>query len=346
MDIKIPDYKKAIDAINRLLVSGRVQGNLEQQLRHEAAGLVAEQQMAYQLTSYFQNSDELYVYNNLAIQNGEIIAQIDHLVFSRRAIYFIESKSVAGTIHVNNAGEFQRQYGRKSTSIKSPIEQVKRQKVVLIDFLKAHKDKFMGKFLFMQKGVNSWTPHYYVAISEKGKIMGPGRDQFIELMKFDQVASEIVEHHKKTDIGFLKSLDDKSGETLNLLNKEEISRVIEFIEESDVSQSPLEKIKELINKPEYRKDILPSPKQASQSSTSKIKSGALDGFVCRKCGSHNLKIAFGRSYYFKCNDCDGNTSIKLTCEKCSGPMRTRKQKEKFYKICKQCGIDELYYINQ
>ena len=107
MILKIPDYQTAIDAVNRLLESGRVQCELKQQLKFEVAGLAAEQQMAYRLTSYFQNTEDLYVYNNLAIHNGEATTQIDHLVFSGRTLYLIESKSVSGIINVNQSGEFQ-----------------------------------------------------------------------------------------------------------------------------------------------------------------------------------------------------------------------------------------------
>ena len=345
MIIKTPDYQKAIDAINQLLDSGRVQGELRQQLQYEAAGLVAEQQVAYQLASYFQNSEEIYIYNNLFIENGAVTAQIDHLVFSRRMIYFIESKSIAGAISVNEAGEFQRQYGKKFSPIKSPIEQVKRQRQVLLDFLDSHRNEFLGKVLFMRKGIGSWTPKYYVGVSEKGTIKGPGRSQFKELMKFDQIASAISEHHKQTKIGLIETLCKDDEESFNLLNKDEIKKVSSFLEKSDKSKEPIQKIKELLKKPEHKNNILPARAKVGNSCPAQSEAPSLDTFSCSECGSHNLKIAFGRNYYFKCNDCGDNTPIKLTCEKCSGPMRIRKQKNKFYKVCKQCDIDTLYYVN-
>lgn len=347
MILKTPDYQKAIDAINQLLESGRIRGGLQRQLKYEVAGIVAEKQVAYQLMCYFQNSDDIYVYNNLAIENGEAAAQIDHLVFSRRAVYFIESKSVAGTIHVNENGEFQRRYGRESVPMDSPIEQVKRQKTVLIDYLKAHRTEFLGKILFLQKGIGSWTPKYYVVISEKGTIKGPGRDRFKELMKYDQVASAISEHHKQTNVGFLKSLDDESHEAYNLLNKDEINRVCDFLKKSDTSKEPVDKINALLTNPKYKKDILPETTTIDSPPDEKKQEGLpVEVFSCAKCNSHKLQILFGKSYYFKCTDCGGNTPIKLTCEKCSGPMRIRKQKDNFYKVCKPCGTDQRYFINR
>ncbi len=62
-------------------------------------------------------------------------------------------------------------------------------------------------------------------------------------------------------------------------------------------------------------------------------------FACGKCGSHDLRIAFERSYYFECNDYNGNPPMKLTCKKCSGQMWTRKQRDTYYRDCNECGID-------
>lgn len=329
MIISTPAYQTAIDRINTILESDKISNNLRKQLRNEVIGLVAEKQVAYHLTTYFRDSDEIFVYNNFAFQDDQFKRQIDHLVFSRRAFYLIESKSIAGTIWVNGEGEFHRQYGRNKKSIKSPIEQVKTQETAFINLLKANKEKLLGKVLCMQKSFNSWTPKHFVAISEKGTIKRSGKEKFKELMKFDQIASTIAEHHKKTDIGLLKSIDDESRESFNLLNKKEIERIINFLEASDISQEPLEKIEELISHSKPHSTIYPSEK-----------------FSCEKCGSSNLQIVFGKNYYFKCNDCNGNTPIKLICKKCSGPMRTRKQKNKFYKVCKKCGIDELYFVNK
>lgn len=346
MLLKEPNYQKAIDAINKLLDSGRIKGELAQQLRFEAAGIVAEQQVAYQLKSYFGNSKEICIYNNLSVEHAGVTAQIDHLVFSRRAFYLVESKSVAGTIWVNQHQEFQRQYGRNKVSIKSPIEQVKRQQVVLINLLKANTSKILSKILTLQKSFGSWTPKHFVAVSQKGKIQGPGRNQLKELLKYDQIASAILQHHKKTDVGFLKSLDDETFESFNLLNKKEIGRLVEFFKSVDSAQEPYDKIIELVKKPEYRADILIKDKAAVKTAKKMPPVDACaNEFSCAKCGSSNLKIAYGRSYYFKCQDCDGNTPIKLFCGLCSGVMKTRKQKDNFFKTCKKCNVDELYFSN-
>ncbi len=69
--------------------------------------------------------------------------------------------------------------------------------------------------------------------------------------------------------------------------------------------------------------------------------------VCSKCKSENIEIAHGRfGYYFKCTDCNGNTSIKLKCKDDACDVRLRKQKLNFYKECGTCNMFELYFVNK
>ena len=68
-------------------------------------------------------------------------------------------------------------------------------------------------------------------------------------------------------------------------------------------------------------------------------------FACRACKSTSLDILFGRSYYFKCKDCGGNTPIQLTCPKCRGQQRTRKSGKQFFAECAACDSSELYFTN-
>jgi len=67
---------------------------------------------------------------------------------------------------------------------------------------------------------------------------------------------------------------------------------------------------------------------------------------CNKCKSNNIQITYGKyGYYYKCQDCNANSKIVLTCEKSSCKPKLKKEKEKFYKICNDCNIKELYFTN-
>jgi len=67
---------------------------------------------------------------------------------------------------------------------------------------------------------------------------------------------------------------------------------------------------------------------------------------CHKCKSTNLQIAYGQyGYYFKCEDCDSNSKLNLSCNKPSCKPKITKDKLNFYKVCSDCDIKELFFVN-
>jgi hypothetical protein len=259
MIVKTPDYQKAVDAINKTLASGQVREKspLYSQLCCEAAGFIAEKQMAYALTRYFQTSKDIIVYNNLEIGVGEVFAQIDHLVCSRRGFYIIESKSINGNISVNGYGEFT----RYNKPINSPVMQVNSQKKVLLDFLDENRSKILGKLLGLQKGFKCWTPKCYVAVSEKAKITGAGRKDYSDILcKFDQIPEKIADHHRDTKKNVGEFLRNATDEEINVFSKREFEKLGDFLKSVDRSKEPLAKLQGLVKQPQYRKDILQAVK--------------------------------------------------------------------------------------
>lgn len=344
MIVKIPDYEKAIDVINKILASGqiRVKSPLYRQLQCEAAGFAAEKQMAYQLTRYFQTNKNIIVYNNLEICFGDVRTQIDHLVCSCHGVYLIESKSINGNISVNNYGEFT----RKNKPINSPVMQVKSQKKVLFDFLNENSEEILGKWLGLQKGFKTWTPKYYVAVSEKAKIVGSGRGDFKGILcKFDQIPEMIKKYYEDTDKKIGDFFRDATDEEFKVFSKKEFAEFGNFLKSKDKSKEPLLKIQELVKQPKYRKDIIANGKNEPKPTGKKMPSGNTSKFKCSKCGSADIQIMYGRNYYFKCKDCGGNTPINLICEDCQKPARTRKKGDEFYKVCSICESDKLYFRN-
>ena len=56
-------------------------------------GYNAEKQMAFYLKRAFQESDDIFVINDLRIEMNDDVAQIDHLIMHRFGFIVIESKS-------------------------------------------------------------------------------------------------------------------------------------------------------------------------------------------------------------------------------------------------------------
>ena len=50
-------------------------------------------------------------------------------------------------------------------------------------------------------------------------------------------------------------------------------------------------------------------------------------------------------YYVKCLACDGNTPIRLVCEKSGQREKVRKSGSRFYAECPSCESSVLFYTN-
>ena len=112
-----------------------------QKLQHDINmiknGSYAEQGNAYYLDFDFKNSDKFIVLHDIRIEHKDRTAQIDHIVISRSGIHILESKSVKnGTLKINQDDSIEIQYNKyKKVTLPSPIEQNRRHKKVIQDFI-------------------------------------------------------------------------------------------------------------------------------------------------------------------------------------------------------------------
>ena len=156
------------------------------------AGEKAEKQMAFYLQREFRKRDDCFVINDLRVVHDGDIAQIDHLVVSIYGLFIVESKSVHGTISINQYGDWQRAYNDEISGMPSPVLQAQEQGRILKELLRANAEKVLGKMLFgkVQKGFGYCPVCIYVAISDTG-IIERALD-VPELFKADVVAGAIT----------------------------------------------------------------------------------------------------------------------------------------------------------
>ncbi len=350
MILKEPDYQAAADKLKQALDAGDLTGYAQREMRWLLAGILAEKQLAYQLRSYFTDYPTVMVINNLKVEHGGVTAQVDHLVFSRRAIYFIESKSVSDRLHVNAHGEWFRCWGSKQQPMNSPVEQVKRQRQVMLQFLEAHAAEFLGKLLGMQKRLGSYTFKEFVCVSSAGVVDGPGRGDFSNVMKFDQVADAILTFHKQTDKGFIGGLIASKDQDRNLLSRGELSDMGKFLLANDCAEAPLtianssvERVRPLPDESSDNKQPAGVPVQPVMKPASTV---VRQGLTCKHCGSSKLLIAHGRyGHYFKCLDCQQNTALGVVCASCGKQGKILQHEREFWRVCETCGKDEMFFEN-
>lgn len=95
---------------------------------------------------------DMYVIHDIYLESGNMSAQIDYMVFTRKRVYIIECKNLIGDITVDADGNFIRKYELFGRYIKegiySPITQNERHLEVVRQVRATAKGNFITKALF------------------------------------------------------------------------------------------------------------------------------------------------------------------------------------------------------
>ena len=296
------------------------------------AGLSAEKQMNHYLERDFGKNKDIMILNDIRLVDGGNTAQIDHLVIHQCGFIIIESKSVSSKISVNKYGEWKRIFNNRETGMPSPIQQAKRQVSFLRDFLNQKvtnlfREKLIYKFT-SKPTFNNYKFDVLVAISDSGIIERDNID-LPEVVKADSVPDKINSILSKRKKGILNPFaNDNYTFTIDTVRK--IANTLLALHKP-VSTQTIERTNSVQEEPiKYNK---------SKDNMAK--------YICSKCASKNIQIEYGRyGYYFKCLDCNCNTSIKHTCTTSKCKIKTRKRKNKFFKVCENCDVEVLFWENK
>lgn len=287
------------------------------------AGLNAEKQMAFYLQREFKDNENVLVLNGIRLESNGDTAQIDHLIIHKYGMVIIESKSVYGTIEINEHNEWHR--AGSAIGMRSPIEQAKMQATFLKKYLgksKLKPSQGIIESLFHDATFENVHIDVLVAISDTGIIQRPKNTSDDNIYKADMITGkvkEIIDDYKSRDTLF--SFDSNSVPmTLCADDRKEIAKYLVK------SHTPL---------------TVKNSKSKLPAHTPTIAS-----IRCRNCGSEDVSILYGYTYYIKCNKCDKDTQIiNENCPKCGQQLKVRKSKNQFYKDCKTCGTSNLFFTN-
>jgi Nuclease-related domain len=311
------------------------------------AGKAVEEQMNFYLRRAFADDKNIYVFNDLRLEYKDDAAQIDHLIFHQYGVIIVESKSVSSRIKINEHQEWIKWFDNKAQGMQSPILQARRQGDFLKKYLNRHAEVLLSKILGMQHYFGSMPVDVLVSISDSGIIDRPKTMSLEEVCKADQVCDKV------------RSLLGKQQKDCTLLSinsprlafsKNEVNKIVEFLlkvhkplphkigteSKPDVTTSPPEKKVVIQVHPEI--PSIPKPNKVIPPFTNK--------YSCRQCNKTNLSVASGKyGYYFKCLECNGNTSINVVCKTCNSKEKIRKSGELFYAECETCTTSDLFYTN-
>ncbi|MCF6177717.1 MAG: NERD domain-containing protein [Victivallaceae bacterium] len=342
MIAKKPFYKKNIDTLKKAIDSRKLSEKDNLKARNVIAGLRLEQDMAYFLDIEFEKYDDIIVLNDLKVEYNGKTAQIDHLILTCYSAYFIESKSVAGSLSVNEYDEWTHLNGNKVKNIESPLMQSKRHEKILFNLLNDNVDMFSGKILGIQKRLGSYTAHHYIAVSTNGNITGEGRDKHKDsLKKADQITATILDFHKEHAKGLLGTFMDSTNndDKFKTMSEKELNAMSRFIIKNDIS----------IDNPFKSFGIRNSNSTPHGTNSVKEKQQAYNvrkqTSKCPDC-TKQMEILWGqkyKSYYWKCKSCGKNVSINERCQQCNNKFKLKKDGNRYFARCQKCDITELYH---
>ncbi|MDR2581787.1 MAG: NERD domain-containing protein, partial [Fibromonadaceae bacterium] len=140
---------------------------VEQDIRNLKAGINGENKLLFEL----KNSHiPMFVLRDLCIEDGDLSAQIDFFIITKKLFYVIECKNLYGNIEIDSNGNFIRtvHYGKRfqKTGIYSPITQNQRH-LELLWKIRQKNMGFLTKTIFQNFSKNVFYRAIVVLANEQ-----------------------------------------------------------------------------------------------------------------------------------------------------------------------------------
>lgn len=156
------DAQRQLTALKALApqLSPEGQKKIHQDIKCLEYGILGENQIAYELKNSHM---PMYILHDIYLEAGDLSAQIDYIVVTRKLCFLIECKNLFGNIEINSKGEFVRTLeigGRKmKEGIYSPITQNERH-MELLKFIKTEtQENRVSRFM-----VEKYFGDFYKAV--------------------------------------------------------------------------------------------------------------------------------------------------------------------------------------
>lgn len=153
------DATNVIAQLEALLpqVSGDMREEIEKQIKVTTYGEMGENNVAFELKN---SGMDMYILRDIYLEHGDLSAQIDYLVITRKHVYIIECKNLIGNIEIDNMGNFIRSYEYGNRKIKegfySPITQNERHLLVIKNLRGERHTNFLAKKRFEYSFANTY----------------------------------------------------------------------------------------------------------------------------------------------------------------------------------------------
>ncbi len=163
------DAERQLEKLKELepLLNAEGQAVIRQDMRYLEYGIMGEKNIAYELKNSHM---PMYILHDIYLEDGDLSAQIDYLVFTKKMCFVIECKNLYGNIEINSAGDFIRtmEYGNKTKKegIYSPITQNRRH-LELIKKIKIDSQSNIIMRFMAERGFENFTKSVVVLANPK-----------------------------------------------------------------------------------------------------------------------------------------------------------------------------------
>lgn len=260
---EVSEYITKLKELSEKAVSDSTKEEVEKQLKLAMYGEAGEKSIAFEL----KNSNiDMLILHDIYLEIGDLSAQIDYLIVTRKRVYVLECKNLIGNIEIDSAGRFIRTYemnGKKyREGIYSPITQNERHLAVLKEIRKSSKNNIVTKYLF-EKNFDEAYKSLVVLANSKTYLNDRYAKKEIksQVIRADQIINTIKDMEEDTNLSSMSEKDMR-----------------EYAEFFLSASKP--------NKSDYAKkyEELISLDQEQQANITKDVPTKSDGSICPKCG--------------------------------------------------------------
>ena len=184
------------------LLNPEGQAIIRQDIKCLEYGIIGEKNIAFELKNSHM---PIYILHDIYLEDGDLNAQIDYLVITRKVSVIIECKNLYGNIEINSAGDFIRtmEFGgkRKKEGIYSPITQNKHH-LELLKKMKSERGKNIVAKMMIERYFDDLNKSVVVLANPKTVLNAKYAKKEVrdKVIRADQL------------VNYIKALYDKSKE--------------------------------------------------------------------------------------------------------------------------------------
>lgn len=196
------DAHRQIEVLKQLEPQLNLEGQerLRQDIRFLEYGIQGEEQIAFELRNSHM---PMFVLHDIYLEDGDLSAQIDYLVFTKKLCFVIECKNLYGDIEINANGDFIRTLNfngkRKNEGLYSPITQNRRHLELMKKIKMKAKSNIFIKFLASNNFENSYRS--IVVLSNPKTVLNAryAKKEIKQMViRADQLVAYIKEQHQQS----------------------------------------------------------------------------------------------------------------------------------------------------